>query len=67
MCQFVVRRRKQTDREHLSGLGLGLAICKNIIDLHGGRIWVKSRRGRGATFGFSLPAAPAAGTDTPGV
>ena len=43
------------DRERLSGLGLGLALCKVIVELHGGRIWVDSSKGEGATFAFSLP------------
>ena len=47
--------RKESDRDHLSGLGLGLAICKKIIDLHNGKIWVKNRRGKkGSVFGFSI-------------
>jgi len=47
--------RQIGDREHLSGLGLGLALCKNLVQLHGGRIWVQSIEGKGATFSFSIP------------
>ena len=41
------------------GLGLGLAVCKRLIDLQGGEVWARTRAGGGAEFGFSLPALDA--------
>ena len=37
------------------GLGLGLPLCKTIVEMHGGQIFFESRKGKGSTFGFSLP------------
>jgi signal transduction histidine kinase len=47
--------RRVEDRERLSGLGLGLALSKKLVELHGGQIWVESEKGIGSTFVFSLP------------
>ena len=52
---FEPYQRMSADKGRLGGLGLGLALCKRLVELHGGQIWVKSRPGKGATFGFSLP------------
>ncbi len=42
---------------HMSGLGIGLYICYEIIDRHKGNLWVESELGQGSTFGFDLPLA----------
>ncbi len=47
-----------TSKEH--GLGLGLAICRSIVDAHGGRMWAVNNAERGATFHLLLPRAPEA-------
>ncbi|OGN99757.1 MAG: hypothetical protein A2Y58_03875 [Chloroflexi bacterium RBG_13_51_52] len=51
--------RLNSDRQRHPGLGLGLALSKQVVELHGGRIWVDSEAGKGSIFSFFLPRRPA--------
>jgi light-regulated signal transduction histidine kinase (bacteriophytochrome) len=54
---FVIFRRLHTRAEY-AGNGIGLAICKKIIERHGGKLWIEAQAKSGCRFKFTLPSEP---------
>jgi K+-sensing histidine kinase KdpD len=54
---FTAFFRTDEAKRHTSGIGVGLAVCRRILELQGGRIWARAREGGGSEFGFALPLA----------
>ena len=53
-------------QDEFEGSGLGLTIAREVVEQHGGKIWIESEPGRGTSFMFTLPLTPAALSGAPG-
>jgi two-component system, NarL family, sensor histidine kinase BarA len=58
MMVFETFRQTETGLQQGSGTGLGMPISKRLAEAHGGRLWLESKQGEGATFYVALPIEP---------
>jgi signal transduction histidine kinase len=57
----------RVNKEKTRGAGLGLAISKALVEMHGGKLWIESELGKGSVFSFSIPARKLLESGVPGV